>query len=226
MARWSEDMDTFTYSPIQWRENEGLYHQHMYTAPDQDKGTAAISLPLNISACHPHPLTSACAPHTCTNRALWLLTFCFLQSFQMSIISYTQTASSTTKSTHRLYGSPHWTHEKRTTGTATTVPIHVSTTTTTTERRKGPRQRKRLSKEGRTSRWTLKKRTIYRKNRHRQKLIQTNTISHNTNHDNIECQNIHTVNIIYNHTTDTKDDDSLVILAKQTTLTDSQKKCS
>ena len=29
--------------------------------------------------------------------------------------------------------------------------------------------------------------------------------------------------IIINHTTDTKDDDSLVILAKQITLTDSQK---
>ena len=103
-----------------------------------------------------------------------------------------------------------------------TVPIHVSTTTTTTEQRKGPRQRKRLSKEGHTSRQTLKKRTIYRNDRHRQKLIQTNTISHNTNHDNIECQNIHTDNnIIINHTTDTKDDDSLVIFAKQTTLTDS-----
>ena len=46
------------------------------------------------------------------------------------------------------------------TGAATTVPIHLSTTTTTTEQRKGPRQRKRLSKEGRTSRLTLKKRTI------------------------------------------------------------------
>ena len=43
----------------------------------------------------------------------------------------------------------------------------------------------------------------------------------------VECQNIHTdKNIIINHTTDTKDDDSLVILAKQTTLTDSQKKYS
>ena len=53
----------------------------------------------------------------------------------------------------------------------------------------------------------------------------TNTISHNTtNHDNIECQNIHTDNnITINHTADTMDDDSLVILAKQTTLTDSQK---
>ena len=61
-----------------------------------------------------------------------------------------------------------------------------------------------------------------KKNRYRQKLTQTNTISHNTNHDNIECQNIHTDNNI-NHTTDTKDDDSLVMLVKQTTLTDSQK---
>ena len=55
----------------------------------------------------------------------------------------------------------------------------------------GPRQRKRLSKEGHTSRRTLKKRT-YRKNRHGQKLIQTNTkhtISHDTNHDNFDCQN-------------------------------------
>ena len=47
-------------------------------------------------------------------------------------------------------------------------------------------------------------------------------ISHN--HDNNECQNIdRDNNNIINHTTDTKDDDSLVILAKQTTLTDSQK---
>ena len=53
--------------------------------------------------------------------------------------------------------------QKSTTGTATTVLIHVSTTTTTTEQRKGPHQRKRLSKEGCTSRRTLKKQTIYRK---------------------------------------------------------------
>ena len=58
---------------------------------------------------------------------------------------------------------------------------------------------------------------IQKKNRHRQKLIQTNTISHNTNHDNIECQNIHTDNsIIINHTTDTKNDDSLVIIISKT----------
>ena len=62
---------------------------------------------------------------------------------------------------------------------------------------------------------------IQKKNRHRQKLIQTNTISHNTNHDNIDCDRYN--NPIINHTIDTKDDDSLVILAKQTTLTDSQK---
>ena len=33
------------------------------------------------------------------------------------------------------------------------------------------------------------------KNRHRQKLVQNNTISHNTNHDNIECQNIESIEI-------------------------------
>ena len=58
------------------------------------------------------------------------------------------------------------------------------------------------------------------------KLANTkHTISHNTNHDNIECQNIDrdNNNITINHTTNTKDDESLVILAKQTTLTDSQK---
>ena len=92
----------------------------------------------------------------------------------------------------------------------------TTTTTTTHKQRERPRQRERIPKEGRTSRQTLKKRTTYRKNRHRQKHIQTtNTAYTINNNNNIEPQ--------LETNQNNNDDDALVILAKHTTLTEAQK---
>ena len=94
--------------------------------------------------------------------------------------------------------------------------MRLPTTTTTTihKQRERPRQRERIPKEGHTSRQTLKKRTTYRKNRHRQKHIQNaNTAYTINNNNNIEPQ----------LETNQNNDDALVILAKHTTLTEAQK---
>ena len=57
-------------------------------------------------------------------------------------------------------------------------------------KRKRPRQRKRLPKKGRSSIRTLKKRTIYRRNRYKHTYTQNidNHIMHVTNHDIIYPQ--------------------------------------
>ena len=89
------------------------------------------------------------------------------------------------------------------------IPTTTTTTTTTTilKQRKRPRQRERVPKEGRTSRQTLKKRATYRKNRHRQKHIQTTDTACTINNDDVKSQfetDIH------------NEDDALVIIISKT----------
>ena len=105
----------------------------------------------------------------------------------------------------------------------TTTSVTVPTTATTIHKRKRPRQRERLPKEGRSSKRTIKKRTAYRNNRHKHRHIQTdNNNTHTntiTNHDNFNSHDTTDLNNITNN----RNDDALVILAKQTTLTETQK---
>ena len=82
-------------------------------------------------------------------------------------------------------------------------------------KRKATRPRKRIPQERTTSTRTLKKRRTYRKNRH----IHTHTVNpldHNPLHYSKHSN--------HNNTTENNtDDNELVILAKQTKLTDTQK---
>ena len=152
----------------------------MYTAPDQDKGTAAISLPLNISACHPHPLTSACAPHTCMHKScIMIINLLFLavlsnvnNLLHPNSLIYNKVHPQTLwkpslDSLIHIQKTDHWNSDDSTNTRINNDHINRA------------EERVLLSKEGHTSRRTLKKRTIYRKtdiDRNLHKLIAFHTI--------------------------------------------------
>lgn len=73
--------------------------------------------------------------------------------------------------------------KKRTRTATTTTSATIPTTVTTINKRKGPRQWERLPKKGHSSKQTIKKRTTYRKNRHKHKHIQNTDTSNNATHD-------------------------------------------
>ena len=133
---WVDEARIWTHSPIA-RSNEE--RMRVYTT------STCILLLIRIKEQQPFRSLSIFQHVTPTHIHKSFINLLFLAVLQMSIISYTQTASSTTKSTHRLYGSPHWTHEKRTTGTATTVPILVSQQPS---RGKGPANGKGFPRKG------------------------------------------------------------------------------
>lgn len=113
--------------------------------------------------------------------------------------------------------------KKRTRTATTTTSAPIPTTATTVNKRKGPHQWERLPKEGRSSKRTIKKGKTYRKNRHKHKRIQNNDTNNNYNNIIIDHDNTDPHDTIDTDNTMNDNDDALVILAKQTTLTETQK---
>ena len=96
-------------------------------------------------------------------------------------------------------------------------------TATAKLQRKRPRKRKRIPKKTRTTKHTVKKRLIYRKNRH----IHTHSYNHNHiliyYHSNPNPEPNDTQNSNQSDTLTDEKDDVLVILAKKAVLSETQK---